>query len=278
MPNLQWLGAKVLFGLIAMATIVLGVLLWLAWGRTMTSAPMSGGDERLQPSIADRMRWVCLAVIPASLVQSTSSFINDHVMSFPDVHLFLLAIWALSLVMAFARNRQLVNSKPVVSSAVQLLSVLFFVANPLLMSIIVPSAPLHFAILIPLVLVIALPHRTMLILQPFLAVVALTGFFNDLFEGNLLAMLALCAAAATCWGCHGELTSKSTNPRAALEVIVWLGIGHLVGWSLNFFSVYLLRLPMVDFSLLLILSCLLRVFPLGKNFSAYRQDQRLEQG
>ncbi len=57
-----------------------------------------------------------------------------------------------------------------------------------------------------------------------------------------------------------------------------LGIGHLVGWSLNFFCVYLLKLPMVDFSLLLILGCLLRLFPVGKNFSADGQNQGLQQG
>jgi hypothetical protein len=113
-----WTGV---YGLLVLLIAVCALLLWRSFAGNTAAKPISPGSHADQQitsvttesdklSLTRRLRWLLLAFAPSSLMLGVTNYITTDIASVPLLWIIPLAIYLLTMVIAFAR-RQLFSSR-----------------------------------------------------------------------------------------------------------------------------------------------------------------------
>lgn len=107
------------YGLLVVLIFVCALLLWRSFAGKFTEElpleirddqPSASADESEKLSLRRRVRWLLLAFAPSSLMLGVTNYITTDIASVPLLWIIPLALYLLTMVLAFAR-RQLFSSR-----------------------------------------------------------------------------------------------------------------------------------------------------------------------
>lgn len=188
--------------------IVCASQLWRARAVSKQANPKRDavGDKASSVSWQTRLRWLALAAIPASLLVSVTSYVTTD-FTVPLFWIAPLAIYLATFVLVFAR-------RPILSH--------------LLMSALLP-----FAVVVALVLAAGLVRESLYLLA--------------------FPLVALFVAAMVC---HGELAASRPQVQHLTEFYLWLSLGGAIGGLFNVLVAPLIFKTTAEYPLGLLLACL----------------------
>jgi hypothetical protein len=205
-----------------------------AGGRQSGLVPPYDVSESLPddaPSLARRMHWLVLALIPSSLLLGVTTYVSTDIAAVPLVWVIPLAIYLLSFVQVFARRRTLPQSMPVALRTI--------------------LAGLQ---------AVLLPRQGLVVrIQPLLLVlVAATFYFSPYFSIPLRIGLHLGLFYLTALVCHGELARLRPAARHLTEFYLWMSLGGVLGGLFNALVAPLLFRTVVEYPLMITAACFAR--------------------
>lgn len=98
---------------LAAMIVVCGLVMWRlreADGTSAEPAAVPGSVERRQPSAADRLWWIALAMVPSGLLVGVTAYITTDIVASPFLWVLPLALFLLTFVITFQRNPVLKHS------------------------------------------------------------------------------------------------------------------------------------------------------------------------
>lgn len=221
------------YGLLMLLTAASAVVLWRS-PRVASCAPQAREEGSLSddaPSLARRMHWLVLALIPSSLLLGVTTYVSTDIAAVPLVWVIPLAIYLVSFVQVFARRRTFPRSMPV--AARMILTGLQAVMLP--------------------------RHGLIVRMQPLLLVlVAATFFFSPYFAIPLRLALHLGMFYLTALVCHGELARLRPAARHLTEFYLWMSLGGVLGGLFNALVAPLLFSTVVEYPLMIAAACFAR--------------------
>ncbi|QCI68371.1 fused MFS/spermidine synthase [Phreatobacter stygius] len=121
-----------------------------------------------------------------------------------------------------------------------------------------------------------IPHRLMVMVQPFLLVAVILSLAKPALLGSLAVQIGLHLAAffVTAMVCHGELANRRPAPRHLTAFYLWMSFGGVVGGVFAGLLAPQLFNWVVEYPLMLVLAVLCRP---GASWQAIRTD-RIAQG
>lgn len=97
------------YGFFFLCTVLGAVILWRSGPSEAPAQVLSPeGNADASPSPSDRMlrlRWLLLAAVPSSLLQSVSTYLTTHLAPIPLLWVIPLALYLLTFILVFARTR-----------------------------------------------------------------------------------------------------------------------------------------------------------------------------
>lgn len=221
-----------------------------------------------------RLRWVLLALVPSSLMLGATTYLTTDVAAIPLLWVLPLALYLLSFIIVFGRIPPALQRLAVVVGLTGLLGFLALV----LTSVLPPSFLVRAvtwgasAILLAVSLrrLISTPdvlHRAVIRILPLLVLLLLFLMLSDnmpeLFGSSvvtslILHLLTLFVAALAC---HGELARDRPPARNLTEYYLWMSIGGVLGGLFNGLVAPLAFNSIIEYPLVLALSCLLMPRP-----------------
>lgn len=270
-----WQITAACIGVLVTATAAYAWIMWhpadVPHARLVTPPPENGG---LAGPIWLRYRWVLLSAMPTALGQATMTYVVTEVAPMPLFYLVPLALYTLTLVNAFSR----VNLRPgfhlALSLAIQgaaglaILCSIFFVVR----AFDGPPLPASgWALLITSVLLFV-PHRWTLVLQPLVTLAALAYYFaessfSEPWPHPVSMALLVSALWLNSWGCHGVLAADRPPPAQIAEFLVWVVLGAALGGLINVLAPHIFTSTLFEYPLLLGSACVVRFLPLWRNSS-----------
>ncbi len=91
------------YAVVALVIVACGAFVWRASAAQAIAAAEPLDEAGAPPARSDRLLWVALAFVPASLTLSVTTYISIDIAAVPLVWILPLSLYLLSLVVAFAR-------------------------------------------------------------------------------------------------------------------------------------------------------------------------------
>lgn len=212
----------------------------------------------------ERFHWVLLGAIPWCLGYSLDSYVSVNLAPFPLFWLIPMLLFWFSLALAFFRLSALRPTEMVLSMACQaIVAAILLAMVTLIFFLFKLYNPLFIPIALFTTVLLHLPHRFTLLLQPVITIIAVVFFLTNPDLPVMLAMyFHIFAFWFNCWGCIGIL-GRGRPPAVFIpELIFCIALGILLGTAFIIWLVPILFPTVVtEYPLFLILACLLRFLP-----------------
>jgi hypothetical protein len=222
-----------------------------------------------------RLRWVLLALVPSSLMLGVTTYLTTDVAAIPLLWVLPLALYLLSFILVFSR----------IPLALQRLAVGVGLAGllVLLALILIGLLPPYFAVRVVVwaasaaLLGFALRrltsrqadvlHRAVVMVLPLVVLLLLflmlSGNTPELFGSSVVTslILHLLTLFMVALACHGELACDRPPARNLTEYFLWMSIGGVLGGLFNGLVAPLAFNSIIEYPLVLAMSCLLMPRP-----------------
>jgi hypothetical protein len=222
-----------------------------------------------------RLRWVLLALVPSSLMLGVTTYLTTDVAAIPLLWVLPLALYLLSFIIVFSR----------IPLALQRLAVGVGLAGllVLLALILISLLPPHFTVRVGVWAASAVLlgfglrqltsrqpdvlHRAVAMVLPLLVLLLLFLMLSDnmpkLFGSSVVTSLTLhlLTLFVAALACHGELARDRPPARNLTEYFLWMSIGGVLGGLFNGLVAPLAFNSILEYPLVLAMSCLLMPRP-----------------
>ncbi|MCI0378450.1 MAG: hypothetical protein L0215_12645 [Gemmataceae bacterium] len=264
-PNVEVVKQVLSWKLTAGAVCVLLIGYWAACGKSLPIARSVQGSCSTRSAWRQRLRWVILSALPGSIVLATTTVITVNVSPIPLLYIVLLGFYGVSLVLAFSRIPFGHPLPLVLSLSLQIgCGLMAFFLVMLIVGEVMQKHLLAYGIGLGLAVLILMPHRLTIVLQPLFALFGLALFWNsNLLDVSWALAIFFIALWESCWGCHGALAQeRPRDPLRIREFLLCVAVGNVVAW-LILSSLVPVLFPsfLVEYPLFMILACVIRFFP-----------------
>ncbi|HEY8459434.1 MAG TPA: fused MFS/spermidine synthase [Blastocatellia bacterium] len=110
--NLQagaWAG---MYAAYALAVLTCALLVWRLGGAATSKAPAAEPAAGIQSPGGERLRWILLSAVPASLLLSVTNYVTSNITAAPLLWLAPLTLYLLAFILAFATRSYRLKFKP----------------------------------------------------------------------------------------------------------------------------------------------------------------------
>lgn len=218
-----------------------------------------------------RLRWVLLALVPSSLMLGVTTYLTTDVAAIPLLWVLPLALYLLSFILVFGRIPPALQRLAVVLGLTGLMGFVALILISLLPPYLAVRAGVWAAAAILLVFALwrltskqaDVLHRAVVMVLPLLVLlllfVMLSGNRPELFESSVAARLVLhlLTLFVAALACHGELARDRPPARNLTEYFLWMSMGGVLGGLFNGLIAPLAFNSILEYPLVLAMSCLL---------------------